>query len=711
MRAMLPEQSNRDDLVNPPQDARVDAAVRALLNLCAHYMPSADLAMVRRAFEFAESKHRGVTRQSGEPYILHPLAVASYVAELALDAHGVAAALLHDTIEDTKTSAAELAAEFGPAVSGIVEGVTKFTQAETAPENGSDPPLPRILSAEEYAERKRFQRLATLRKLLLAMQDDPRVLLVKLADRLHNLRTLDSMNDRQRERTSRETLDVYGPLAGRAGLYAIKNELEDLAFSYLEPITCARIQAQIAAAVAKRRSWAPRVCERLQRELRRHGICAVVNWRVKHPLRAYYEAGKEGVKVGQLTDLLAFRVLVLEKADCYRSLSVIHGKWRPIKYDDYIAHAKSNGYQSFHTLVFNLEGHDAKLHIRTHEMHRATQHGIAEYWLERAARGEYVDGSSAHDMRALVGWVSEFVELDGELGEDPTEFMKTIERDYFKDQIFIQTPKGDTLELPEGATVLDAAYKIHTNIGDHTVGATIQSADQYGALRQRIVGPEYLLSRGAVVHVRTSRDVQPEPSWLGIAQTEYARIKINRALRLQQRLREATGPGAPSLGGPLAHPSGKAARAALARCCCPCPGDKLLGVAQQGNLVTLHRACCRHLQITLARRRANGSPYAEAIPTAWPQINVESYRAPLLISSQDHRGLVQEISAAASLLGLNVSHINAHANTSCNRATIAITLDIPRKIGLDYVSGRLRKVPGILRVWRDLGRGCFENPS
>ncbi|HEY2596218.1 MAG TPA: HD domain-containing protein, partial [Chloroflexota bacterium] len=668
-----------------------------------------------RAFDFADMKHRGVARQSGEPYILHPLAVASYVAELALDAHGVAAALLHDTVEDTKTSAAEIAREFGPAASGIVEGVTKFTQVETAPENGADPPLPKILSAEEYAERKRFQRLATLRKLVLAMQDDPRVLIVKLADRLHNLRTLDSMKDRQRERTSRETLDVYGPLAGRAGLYAIKNELEDLAFSYLEPITFARIQAQIAAAVAKRRNWAPRVCERIQRELRRRGVCAVVNWCVKHPLRAYYEAGKEGIKVGQLTDLLAFRVLVTEKADCYRALSVIHGKWRPIKYDDYIAHAKSNGYQSFHTLVFNLEGHDAKLHIRTHEMHRATQHGIAEYWLERAARGEYVDGSSAHGMRALVGWVSEFVELDGELGEDPTEFMKTIERDYFKDQIFIQTPKGDTLELPEGATVLDAAYKIHTDIGDHTVGATIQSADQYGNLRQRVVGPEYLLSRGAVVHVRTSRDVQPDPSWLGIVQTEYARIKINRTLRLLQRQGKAPGPDEPSpvrrVDGPLVHHSGKVARAALARCCCPCPGDKLLGVAQHGNLVTLHRDCCRHLQTTLARRRANGDPFAEPIPAEWSQINVESYRAPLLISGQDHRGLMQEISTTASQMGLNVAHSNANANTSRYRAAIAITLDIPRNISLSFVFGRLRKVPGVLRVWRDLGKGCFENPS
>ncbi len=501
----------------------------------------------------------------------------------------------------------------------------------------------------------------------------------------------------------------------------MKNEIEDLAFSHLEPQAFKRIATRITAEERKLLPWASRVRERLERELRWRGICATVNWRVKHPYRAYYEAGKNGTEIAHLTDLIAFRVLVPTQDDCYRALAVIHGLWRPSNYNDYIATAKSNGYQSFHTTVFALEGRDAKLHIRTHDMHRVAQHGIAAFWLERAARGEYVDGSSAREMRELVSWVSPIVELDGDLGEDAAAFVSTLEEDYFKDQIAIHTPKGDMLELAEGSTVLDAAYRIHTSIGDHTIGASIQSTDRNGNPRQRFVGPSYVLHRGDVVRVQTAHDAHPDPSWLAIARSNYARVKINRALRLQERQPDAAThdpqepASVPASGDlysarPLVHPSGKVARTELGHCCCPCPGDAILGLAQRGNLVTVHRACCRFLKATVVRRRAEGANYPDPIAVSWPQFNVKWYRAPLLISGQDHPGLIQELTHSASQLGLNVAGSNASANKARYRAAISLTVDIPSNIRLDYVIGRLRRVSGILSVWRDTGKGCFENP-
>jgi RelA/SpoT family (p)ppGpp synthetase len=734
MRATLPEQTNssrhrgdelgddgRDeadedvtDDRGPPAALTPASALQTLLDLCARYMPPSDLALVSRAYTLADEAHAGVCRKSGEPYILHPLSVATTLAELALDAQGIAAALLHDTVEDTAVTPEEVEREFGPVVLRIVDGVTKFTEAEESPQASGPHSGAVPLSAEERMHRKKLERSATMRKLLLAMRDDPRVVLLKIADRLHNLRTLDSMNAVQRERTARETLELYGPLAGRIGLYAVKNELEDLAFLHLEPATFERTSRRLEDELMKRRGWAERLCRRLELELTRHGLAATVNWRVKHPYRAYREANEHGTDVALLTDLLAFRVLLTTPDDCYRALAVIHTLWRPHRYRDYIATPKTNGYQSFHTIVFALEGRLAQMHIRTHEMHRAAQHGIAAFWLERAARGEHIDGGSPERMRELVGWVAQITRLDEDLGADPVALVAAVQGDLFQEQIFVHTPKGDVLDLAEGSTVLDMAYKIHTDIGDHTVGAYVQSSDGYGTLRGRKVPLDHELQSGDIVQVLTAKDAHPEVAWLDIARTRYAREKIARAVRLLQRAAAARGAdaGQPTTAAsddltprPLLHPSGKLARVELARCCCPCPGDPLGGLAGRGRLVTVHRVCCRALRAALARRQA-----AAPLSVTWPQIRVQWYTAALLISSQDHRGLMHELSVCAMQLGLNVAGSKASANQARYKAAVALTLDIPTNVRLDYVVGRLRRVPGIVSVWRDMRRGCDENP-
>jgi GTP pyrophosphokinase len=732
MRAMLPEQTNssrhRDNELGddgrgaadenvtddrgPPAILTPAVALRTLLDLCARYMPPTDRALVSRAYTLAAKAHAGVCRKSGEPFILHPLAVATTLAELALDAQGIAAALLHDTVEDTAVTPEEVEREFGPVVLRIVDGVTKFTETEEAPQASSLAAEDAPVSIEERTRRKKLERSATMRKLLLAMRDDPRVVLLKIADRLHNLRTLDSMNAVQRERTARETLELYGPLAGRIGLYAVKNELEDLAFSHLEPPTFERIRRRLEDELMKRHSWAERLCRRLELELARHGLAATVNWRVKHPYRAYREANEHGTDVALLSDLLAFRVLLTTPDDCYRALAVIHALWRPHRYRDYIATPKTNGYQSFHTIVFALEGRLAQIHIRTHEMHRAAQHGIAAFWLERAARSEHIDGSSPERMRELVGWVAQITGLDEELGADPVALVAAVQGDLFQEQIFVHTPKGDVLDLAEGSTVLDLAYKIHTDIGDHTIGAYVQSSDGYGTLRGREVPLYHELQSGDIVQVLTAKDARPEVAWLDIARTRYAREKIARALRLLQRAAAARSAELLAIAAPddltprpLVHPSGGLARVVLARCCCPCPGDPISGLAGRGRLVTVHRRCCRVLRAALARRQA-----AAPLSVTWPQIGVKWYTAALLISGQDHRGLMHELSVVAMQLGLNVAGSKASANQARYKAAVALTLDIPTNVRLEYVVGRLRRVPGIVSVWRDTHRGCDENP-
>jgi GTP pyrophosphokinase len=701
-------------------DAAEPASLELLLGMCARYMPAGDLALVRAAYEVAADAHKGIRRKSGEPYITHPLAVASILAELAMDAHGIAAALLHDTVEDTAVTLDQVQGQFGPEIATIVDGVTKFDAMDVididapSPAPESEPIQPIQLDPQRAREVKARQKAETVRKLIMAMLRDPRVVLVKLADRLHNMRTLSSMPPVKRELISRETLEIYVPLAGRIGLYIFKSELENLAFSYLEPEAYAYTAQRLRDEAMKRNGWAQRMGERMEQELAKRGIAAAVNWRVKHPYRAYVEAQESGMDIALLHDLIAFRVLVTRLDECYQALGIIHHLWHPYgeRIRDYIARPKINGYQSLHTLVFALDGRLAQIHIRTHKMHRAAQHGVAAFWLERAEAGIQATPDALPWLEHLPLWITQLENWQHELKLSASDFVETLRGEVFEDQVFVTTPKGDVRELPSGASVLDLAYQIHTEIGDHATGAHVQSNSVDGILVTRDVPLNYTLRTGDIVRVLTDPQAHPQPEWTSIAATRYARERISRTLRRNTAERRAdaepTAETEPGFPGPLLHPSGKVAQVVLARCCYPCPGDKIAGIAKRGRTIAIHRACCRTLYGVLARRNARGASYAEPVQASWEEIQPVSYRLHLAIYGQDHRGLMHEVSSCIADLGLNLENSFASANRDRHKAAIILTVGIPPTVRQETVLRRLRAVPGVTQVERESRKGCNE---
>jgi GTP pyrophosphokinase len=708
-------------------ETREEDSLRALLDLCARYMGQGDLDLIRAAYIVAEAAHSGALRKSGEPFIEHPLAVARILAELAIDAQGIAAAVLHDTVEDTSLTLAEVEAQFGPVIATIVDGVTKFTAVEAqepGSENGNTAPNAREvenkpIDARQVRERKKRQHVETVRKLFLAMGQDPRVVLLKLADRLHNLRTLDSMSPTQRETKARETLDIFAPLAGRIGLYIIKSELEDLAFYYLDAERYRYIAERLREEAAKREDWARRMCARMERELAAQGVSATVNWRLKHPYRAMRDGEDGGMDISLLHDLIAFRVLVNTKDDCYQALGIIHHLWHPHddRIRDYIATPKVNGYQSFHTAVFALDNQLAQIHIRTHDMHRRAQHGVATYWLDRAAGGERIDQAVPIRGEDMPEWVTQLATWHRELNFSAAKFVEVLQGDILEEQVFVFTPKGEVRELPIGSTVLDLAYGIHTNIGDHAIGAHVQTNNKQGVLVSRFVPVDYVLHSGDVVRIMTSPEAWPDNTWRDIARSNYAREKIGRTLRVRQRMLETgealtigepTAETEPEIARPVLHPSGKKAKIELARCCYPCPGDEIAGIVKGRSTVTIHRICCRTLKAALARRQATGSPHATPLDIGWIDISPIKYRVHFNIYGQDHEGLMYELSECARRMGLNVSGSHADANQARYRAAITLTLDVPPQMRVDTIQRRMVSVPGIVSVRRDTTKGCGE---
>jgi GTP diphosphokinase / guanosine-3',5'-bis(diphosphate) 3'-diphosphatase len=695
-------------------------SLTALLDLCSQYMSDDDLALIHAAYQVAAAAHAGIKRRSGEPFIEHTVAVAGILAELAMDAQGIAAALLHDTVEDTTTTLDGLREQFGPVIAAIVDGVTKFDAVE-APRDSKDnkdgksgeaitpaPATDSAMDAQAARARKLREQAETVRKLFLAMVADPRIVLLKLADRLHNMRTMAAQTPIKREQKSRETIELYAPLAGRIGVHVFQSELEDLAFSFLMPTEYARTVRRLREEEAKRLRWAERMRERMVHELLASGIPAAVNWRVKRPYRAYLETQETGMDVAQLHDVFAFRILVNTTEQCYAALGIIHQLWHPYleRIRDYIAGPKINGYRSLHTAVFALDGRLAQMHIRTHSIHIATQHGIATTWLDRAESGERGPVTSALWLAHLPEWVSQLGRWQDELRLSASDFLEALRGEVLEDQIFIFTPKGDVRELPPGATVLDLAYQIHTDIGSHASGAIIQRNTRQGVLTSREVGLDYALRTGDVVRILTSAEAMPRPEWLTIVATRTARERINRSLRSQQRASSGALPGEPPRPQLLKHPSGRLAQIQLARCCFPCPGDAILGVADRGSGVTVHRTCCRTLRMTLDRRLARGTTNGGTVQVRWDQLPAMPYRMAFAIYGQDHQGLMHEVSECVAQLGLNVYRSVAIAHQDRYKAAILLTLDMLPTTRREQVMRRLRAVQGVTQVERDQRNGC-----
>lgn len=775
-----------------------------LLAETGQYLTPKDLEKIQRAYELANLAHMGVKRKSGEPYILHPLEVALLLADMRIDADGIVAALLHDVVEDTTYSLDELHEQFGTAVANIVDGVTKFdtlipnTSQDTAHrsdtiEHSNGITIEQRQSAVLDKEAKRRQGSETVRKMFLAMAEDPRVVVLKLADRLHNMRTLNAMNAAQQQNKARETREIYAPLAQRLGMVLVQAELEDLAFSYLEPEKYTRLAREVEEERRKRQPYVDEICRILQEEMDRAGIHAQIHAWQKHLASINRKLQQSGGDVSQLHDLVSLRILVDSDHDCYLALGHIHALWRPKdgRIKDFIATPKLNGYQSLHTTVFCLENRLAEIQIRTADMQRTADYGIASYWYLKSQSGSRL---SYHEM---IAWIEQLRDWQRELPQSADEFIEAVKGDIFQEQIFVFTPKGEVKDLPRGSTPLDMAYRIHTDIGDHCAGARIitNMADT-GRLVTRLVPLDYELQGGEIVDIVVNRTAHPTRDWLSFARTTAARTKIRRYLktfereinvqlgreRLDLALKAIGTPGisvirdediailrkavptekttfkkyqtledvyvaighedvsveavieqllprlqsqghimpllipakqdhakAPLAGATQSEngneqstqmelPTLMQAAIKLAHCCCPIPGDAIVGFLSQNKGMFVHRNDCRTL-----RRSREQSP-ERCVEVNWLQIEAQRYLAPITITARDRAGLLRDVAAVVADSSINMTAVSSSTTASLQKAVITATLEIEAVEQLERLFKRLRQVKNVVSVNRSLGR-------
>ena len=768
------------------------------------YLTPQDLEKLQHAYALADQAHHGAIRRSGEPYIQHPLEVALLLAGMRIDADGIVSALLHDVVEDTDYSLEDLREQFNSAVADIVDGVTKFdilagTATHKTDQNPLDdpeiPPLPNQtlpLSPQD----KRRQRTETVRKMLLAMAEDPRVVVLKLADRLHNMRTLSAMSPGQQQNTARETSEIYAPLARRLGMALVHGELEDRAFSYLEPEKYTRLAHEVEEEIERRRPFIDEVCHVLQEEMERAGIRAEVRAWQKHLTsinRKLEEMPPQqnGQTISQIHDLVSFRILVNTDYECYLALGHIHALWRPKdgRIKDFIATPKVNGYQSLHTTVFCLDNRLAEIQIRTHDMQRTADYGLASYWYlkervgkdekERLGAGNTLPRSWRLSYREMVTWIEQLREWQRALPQGADEFVEAVKGDIFQEQIFVFTPKGEVKDLPRGSTPLDMAYRIHTDIGDHCAGARIiTNMDEGGHLVTRLVPLDYELKGGEIVDIMVNNTVHPTRDWLVFARTAAARNKIRRYLKTYEReinlqlgrerldlgLKTARGVGVNEQveellqqvrteDGPLKkfatlddiyvalgredlqseqvvecllprlpsnHHAQHAGEAAdhisdvlcqyrdgeslrlvrLAPCCCPIPGDPIIGFFIPDKGMFVHRSDCQALL------RYHDSSSNALIEINWLQIEPESYLTPINIVAHDRAGLLRDVAAVVADAGINMTSVTSTTNASLHKAVITATLEILAKEGvidqIERILRRLRQVKNVVSVERAL---------
>ncbi len=475
---------------------------RELLRTMRANRPGDDLELVRKAYEFSQKNHAGQSRASGEPYLVHPLGVAQVLAEMKMDAVAIAAGLLHDSVEDTSVTIVDIRKEFGEQVAHIVEGVTKISQIDFATRE------------EQQAE--------NLRKMMLAMVDDIRVVLIKLADRLHNMRTLEHLPVERQQKIAKETLEIYGPIAHRLGMGKIRGELEDLGFRYLDPITHQQVHDAVEARRKQGEQFLARVEQTLRDKLKEAAITAEVESRIKRLFSIHKKLVRQKINIEQVYDLYAMRVITKSLQDCYAVLGIVHNMWRPVpgRIKDFIAMPRPNFYQSLHTSVITEDGTPFEVQIRTEEMHRMAEEGIAAHW-------KYKDGPvSAQDEQRLA-WLRQVVEWQRDVS-DPTEFLSTLKIDLYPEEVYTFTPKGKVVVLPRESTPIDFAYTIHTEVGHSCVGAKVNG---------RMVPLRHKLHSGDIVEIMTQPGHKPSRDWLAAVKSSRARNKIKHWLNIHQRER------------------------------------------------------------------------------------------------------------------------------------------------------------------------------
>jgi GTP pyrophosphokinase len=726
-----------------PSRHAAGGALEAWLDIVSTGRTPEQADLIRRAALRAETAHADQTRASGEPYVSHVLAVAGILNELGLDHETIAAALLHDTVEDTATTLAELESEFGPAVARLVDGVTKMEAIEDLSTRDRE-------KAREKA--KEDARIESLRKMLLAMVDDPRVVLVKLADRLHNLRTLKALPDDRRRAIARETLDIYAPLANRLGVWQLKWELEDLSFRALEPETYRQIAERLAERLADRAEYLEGFLNLLRAGLAAAGVRAEVTGRPKHIYSIYHKMRRKGLDFENIHDLRGARVLVDSVADCYAALGVVHTHWTavPGEFDDYIATPKENHYQSIHTAVLGPEGKIVEVQIRTREMHERNELGIAAHW--RYKEDKRADGA----IDRKVAWLRQLMEWKDEVA-DAGEFVERVKSEVFEDRVYVFTPRGQVIDLPRGATPIDFAYAVHTEVGHRCRGAKVNG---------RIVPLTYALRTGEQIEILATKSGGPSRDWLnphlGYVVTPKARSRIQhwfkeqghgesvaqgremlarelervglrevnlerlaRALdlpsvdamhamiangelktgRVLHSLQEQAEPPMPVRTRPVAAArmtrAGGPVRIAgvgdlltqLGRCCHPVPGDGIVGYITRGHGVTVHRLDCPNVVHAGARHEERW------VDVEWSGASGGLFPIGVAVTAQDRRGLLRDISTVLADTGVNV--LAVHTDTGDDQiARMVFTIEIEGIERLSQVLARLNQVPDVLDARR-----------
>jgi GTP pyrophosphokinase len=704
--------------------------VSELLRVADHLDPKGQ-QLVRKAYEQAAVSHTGQHRLSGEDYVNHPLEVAAILADLELDAETIAAALLHDTVEDTNLTAEEVQKEFGPEVARLVDGVTK---------------LGRIALRSDQQ-----QQAENIRKMMVAMAEDLRVVLIKLADRLHNMRTLDPLPEPKRRKISRETLDIYAPLAHRLGIGQIKWELEDLAFRNLEPEAYADVVKRIAMKRHDREVLVSDLREILGRELDKVGIQAEITGRPKHIYSVWQKMTKENKDFTEIYDLSAIRVHVDSVRDCYGVLGVVHSLWKPMpgRFKDYIAMPKSNGYQSLHTTVITHTGEPIEIQIRTHEMHRVAEFGVAAHWT-------YKEGEKDSSFDKKLSWLRSLLEWQNEVG-DAESFLNTVKVDLFQDEVYVFTPKGDVLNLPAGSTPVDFAYRIHTEVGHHCIGSKVNG---------RMVPLDYELKNGEIVEVLTSKGPHgPSRDWLNFVKSASAKERIRKWFKSQRReenvakgrdlldkelhrmhrvnladlsdvklleianmhrfptvddFTAAIGYGdlsphavvmrmslsidtpgdlrtIPLVPQVLPIPrvlvrGEKGIMTTIATCCQPVPGDAIVGYTTRGKGVTVHRADCVNA--------INAQDRARVVPVDWDSEATHLYPVAIKIEAWDRQGLMRDIATVVAEARVNMSALEVHVYDD-KTAVVSATVEIDSLAQLSRLMEKLEGVKDVHTVARE----------
>jgi guanosine-3',5'-bis(diphosphate) 3'-pyrophosphohydrolase len=699
--------------------------------------------MVERAYRVADAAHEGQQRASGEPYVQHCLAVAAILAELNVPAPAVAAALLHDTVEDTGVTLEDLERDFGEEIASLVDGVTKLAQ------------LPRVSSHDGRSHDQRATRVElnreTLRKTFLAMGDDVRVVLIKLADRLHNMRTLSHLAPEKQKRIAEETLEIYAPLANRLGIWQMKWELEDLSFRYVRPEKYKEIARHIAERRADREKDIRAIADRVKGQLTKAGIEAEVEARPKHLYSIYRKMERKGVPFEEVYDVRGIRILVEDESDCYLALGVIHSNWKPIPgtFDDYIATPKDNFYQSLHTAVIYDDGGTLEAQIRTPEMHENAEYGIASHWRYKEGRKR----DKAFEQRVL--WLRRLMEWRQDV-DDASDFVDAMKSDVFDDRVYVFTPRGDIIDLPAGSTPIDFAYHIHTEIGHRCRGAKVNG---------KLTSLDHKLETGDNVEILTAKRGGPSRDWLNpsleMVKTQRARSKIRQWFRRQDReqnishgrnllerelhrlglesvsydeiadrlsfgeaddLFAAIGCGDLQLGkivarlveqreaeislpeepgeAPLERPveseeisvlglSGVLTH--LGRCCNPAPGDPIVGYITRGRGATIHRRDCPNIL------RIDDRDRERLVQVSWGQPR-ETYPVSVRIRAYDRDGLMRDVSTLVANEGINMPSINVSTKNSL--ATFDLVMAVTDISQLSRVLNRLEALPNVLEARR-----------